>query len=471
MQSALSKKHALLLFICAFTVRALVMFFFIQPNNYYKQPDSPDYHNCALGIVLGTGMHRIDRPEPIFWRTPGYPPYLAFFYKMCGIRNLEFDGNSYAQCASIWIQILLASFIPIILFFLAYTLTHVYGIATILAWLAVIHPGLVLASTFLLTEGLAIIFFFLFLLFFYSLIFPLKKQRWYIPFVLAIICLSIYTWMRPMGEFIGYASAIILFFACTGPFRQRLMRSLLFAALFFATLFPWYYRNYKLTGEWFFCPTIGTYLNVFNAPKILRRTTGKSLIECHKIMGQRAAYASMQKQRELEGTGKYVCNNICKKASVPVCMSEPWYFIYDWFVENLKTTFDLYSYQLVTMANGSWWYDPIEEYLPDKIAACLYSEHVPRATRAVCWLEFVLAILLWVGLLSGFWIYFVQPLFTKKYNPPLQKLWLVTTPLIALCIGMTGGFGYARLRLPVEPLILILALTCWYYILIKKRDK
>jgi len=32
---------------------------------------------------------------------------------------------------------------------------------------------------------------------------------------------------------------------------------------------------------------------------------------------------------------------------------------------------------------------------------------------------------------------------------------------------MTGGFGYARLRLPVEALMIMLSLTTWYWILKK----
>lgn len=465
--SIISKKLAALLFISAFIIRAAVMFFFIQSNNYYKQPDSTDYHNCAISMAVGRGMHRIDSNDPIFWRTPGYPPFLAFFYRMCGLRSPSFDKNSYAQCAAIWVQIILSCFIPIILFLLAYTLTQINLIAHILAWISVIHPGLVLASVFLLSEGLALIFFFLFLLFFYRMIMR-KKGQWYL-LILAVLSLSAYTWMRPMGEFVGYFCALLLFFATSGSVKKRLFNTFLFGALFFATLFPWYYRNYKLTGEWFFCPTIGTYLNVFNAPKILRRTTGKNILECHKILSTQAAQAVHKKQVELQGTGKYVSNNVCKNVSVPICMSHPWYFIYDWMVESLKTTFDLYSYQLVTIANGSWWYDPIEEYLPDKIAACLYSQKVPLATRAICWLEFIFSIFVWIGMFSGMWIFVIRPLIKGNYKASLLRTWLTCIPLIGLCIGMTGGFGYARLRLPVEPLILILSLTFWYHIYKQQR--
>lgn len=465
--NAISLKQATALVLCSFVLRTLVMLFFVQPNMYYKQADSRDYHNCALGISLGTGMHRIDTKDPIFWRTPGYPWYLSFFYSWCGLKSAEFEKNSAAQSMALWVQIFLASFIPLILFYLGYICTHNIWISHALAWISVIHPGLVLASSFFLTEGLALIFFFLFLLFFFKLIFPQKDQKNWIDLLVAVGSLSIYTWMRPMGEFVGYFSALFLFFASVGSLKKRLFQTFLFGTLFFATLFPWYYRNYQLTNEWFFCPTIGTYLNVFNAPKILRRTTGKPLTECHKILGRQAGLAVMKERKKLAGTGLHVSNNACKSVSMPICINHPWYFIYDWIVECLKTTFDLYSYQLVAMANDSYWYDPIEEYLPDKIADCLWKERIPIASRVISWLEFISAILIWIGAAGSFWLYVIR---CKKYGTQFVKLWLLSIAMGGLCIGMTGGFGYARLRLPVEPLLLILSLIFWHWLLYTKKD-
>src|SRR3972149_8850084 len=117
--NTLSIKQSFLLCICAFLIRAVLMFYFIQPNEYYKQPDSGDYHSCTLSMVTGNGMYRLQTNDPIFWRTPGYPPFTAFFYWLCGAKSWQFTANSYAQCAAIWTQILISSFIPIVLFLLA----------------------------------------------------------------------------------------------------------------------------------------------------------------------------------------------------------------------------------------------------------------------------------------------------------------------------------------------------------------
>ena len=472
----LSLRNAITLFGCAFLVRALVMAFFIQPNEFYKQADSFDYHNSAMSMACGHGMHRLDTNEPIFWRTPGYPPYLAFFYRLFGISSYEFDTNGPAQQAALWFQIFLSSFIPIILFYLAFLLAQTYIIAIILSWITVFHPGLVLASTYLLSEGIALIFFYLFLLFLYRTVIPSQsnKNRWMPSIILAALSLSIYTWMRPMGEFVGYFSVVLLALFSIGPWKQKLKKGALFLVIFFVSLSPWYYRNYQLTGEYFFCPTIGTYLNCFSVPKILRRTLNKPIEECFKIAQQSAAVEVHKQKEKLHNTNLHVSNNVCKNVSLPIIARHPWYFIYDWTAEVIKTTFDLYTYQLIPMFNGSYWYDPIEEYLPEKITGCLYAHEMPWRARTVCWIEFIYALLLWIGLFAGLWVFIIRPLTNRKwiiqFTEQINWVWITTLPMIGIIVGMTGGFGYARLRLPAEPLLIILSLTFFYW-LYKRRQK
>lgn len=468
--NVLSYRHSILIFSTAFLIRACVMFFAIQPYGFYKQADSVDYHNCAVSIVTGHGMHRIDSQDPIFWRTPGYPPFLAFFYYLMGIKDYAFDKNSSAQCAAIWVQILFACCIPIILFYLAWILTQQQSLAFLIAWIATIHPGLVLASTYILTEGIALIFFYLFLLFLYKNC--IGHGGSYTTIIAAAVTLSIYTWMRPMGEIVGYISTLIIFFGGTDSFKTTAKKAVLFFTIFIITLAPWYWRNYQLTKELFFCPTIGNYLNCFSVPKILRRTLGRPLLECHQIALQDAGRESYRKRIALRGTGLHVSPEISKKVSLPIVMNYPGYFIYDWVIEVIKTTFDLYTYQMIPMLNDSYWYDPLEEFLPDKIADCLYKHPMPWYLRLLCWLELIGSLLLWIGLLAGFWVFVLHSYIAKKvpiFIKNRQRMWILCIPMIGILVGMTGGFGYARLRLPAEPLLIILSLTWWFWFVTKEK--
>lgn len=207
-----------MLFLITFALRAALFAFFMQHHSathvHYQQPDSTDYHQGAICIALGNGMSSPGSNQPIFWRTPGYPLYLAPFYAWFGINSFDFNANHAAHHAALWVQIFLCSLIPIILFYLAYVLTGIYLIAWLTAWISALHIGLILASTYLLTEGLSMIFFYLFLIFFYRLLlFDLPKRTQWLPLCLfAAATLSIYTWIRPMGEFVGLIAAVMLLF-------------------------------------------------------------------------------------------------------------------------------------------------------------------------------------------------------------------------------------------------------------------
>jgi hypothetical protein len=455
-----------LLFGCAFFIRAAIFIWFIQPGQYYQQPDSIDYHNCALSMALGTGMHRPDTLEPIFWRTPGYPLYLAIFYNWFGIRYVDFPNNTYAQHTAIWGQIFLSSFIPCIILLLALVITNSFPLALIASWITVFHSGFVLASNYILTEGIALIFFYLFLLFLCKLLILHKEKISFFWLVSCALMLGVYTWIRPMGECVAIIAALILILFMQTSFKKRMYNGLLFFLIFFATISPWYIRNFNLTGELFFCPTIGTYFNCFCVPKILRRTLKFPIEDCLKIAQQSAAKEAYKKKLALHGTGKFVSPAICKKVSLPIVMQYPWFFFIDWTKEVIKTTFDLYASQLVSIANGTFFYDPIEEFLGEKIKACLYTQPMPFAMRLPCWIELFYAILLWIGLFYGFWIFVIKKIIHLKNSNAESKqnlaLWIACILICIAVIAPTGGFGYARLRLPIEPILIILSLASWF---------
>ncbi len=489
-----NKKNLSLLVFAALFVRAAVFFIYIQHEERYHQPDSNDYHVYAATIVL-------NQPMPRYWRMPGYPLYLSIFYHFFGLQPGAFSANSPAQKAAIWGQVFINSFIPLVLFFLAYTLTASYAIAWILAWLSVIHLGLVLASTYLLTEGLALIFFYLFLLFFYKSFraygeqqeetsfyqaltktsFPKNPaiQHPSIHLALAALFLCISTWMRPMGIFVAIVAAFILLVCAQDRFMQKLKKITLFLGLFFASIAPWYIRNYQKTGHIFFCPLFGIYLNAFTAPRILRDVHHLPLEKTWRYL-QHQLSDKIQKDIQHKGLTNitpYTKNLpipelLAGAISWPIVLAHPWFATMEWFKEVFISTFDLYSYQLIAFVKNTFKSDPLEAFLSERLAECLYKQPAPLVVRILCWLEFIWALFLWMGIIAGIWL-FIARTTIKKFQvsdqcKALGGLWLKTGLLIGAALVMTGGFGYARLRLPVEPLIIILALTAWMYLLRKE---
>ncbi len=470
---SITKQYLFLLFITALAVRALTFYGYIAPTNFYKQADSIDYHNGALCIKHGFGMHRPDTGAPIFWRTPGYPLYLSIFYSIFGSKDFTFDGASTAQKASIWFQIFLSAFVPILLLFLALALTQSSWIAKITAWTSVFHLGLVLASTHLLTEAISIIPFYLFLFYFYQSFSAIFEQthehRWIKNLIIAAIMLALYAWFRPMGQFVAILSALIIMLFAQDNWKLKLKKSALLLLTFFACISPWYIRNYQLTGSWFFCPMFGAYLNSFCAPRIKAEVDGVELINAWRQLGTRAELTYRQQAPLLRKVGLALPKEfVCGQIAWPIFLAHPWLALYDWIREVLKTTFDLYSSQLVACVKKCCHYDPMIEYLSEKIQDCLYKTPMPWPMRIVVFFELIYMLLLWTGLFGGLWLFMIIPLIRGfNVSNTLKEqfgFWIKITPMIAGVLFMTGGFGYARLRLPIEPLMIILSLTFWLYI-------
>ncbi len=475
--------HYLIFFLAAFAVRALTFEFYIKPQERYCQADSRDYHNCAFCISHGYGMH-YPHGQPIFWRTPGYPWYLSYFYKQYDAeqtlisvgpnKQTKTDFRSYAvpQQKSIWVQILLSSLLPILILHLALAVTDLLPVAWICASISVWHIGFVLASTYLLTDALAMLLFIGFLIAFYRSIEQKKNALRYAAS--AALLLAAYTWMRPMGQFVALAS-VVLFLLTRDNLQDKGKKTALFALLFSAALAPWFMRNQKLTGSFFFCPLFGLYLNVFNAPKILSRVAKIPLKEAHSQLTAAAHQLTQEAQLQARLRGKVACGElVALETALPLIKQHPGYFIYDWSVEVLKTTFDLYSSQLVAFAQNCFRWDPLVEYLDEKIANCLWRGSIFGATRCIAWLEFFGSFVIWIGLLIGTIQVLVAPLLQRRslrflFEDTFRQSWFLALNFIGIVLLQTGGFGYARLRLPVEPLILILGVTFWWLRYSKKR--
>ena len=458
-----------MLVILAFILRAATFFFYVQHNERYHQPDSNDYHTGAVTLGVGKGFTK-PNGQPVFWRTPGYGWYLSWFYKYYGIKSSAFEKNTDAQKAALWVQILLSSCIPVIIFFLILTLINSLTIAWITAWISVFHLGFVLASTFLLTESLALIFFYLFLIFFYKSFRVIGEEpngkSWIKNLIIAALFLGITTWIRPMGEFVAIACCILILLFAQDNWKLKLKKISLFFCIFYLTIVPWCIRNYQWSGKWFYTPMMGTYLNVFIAPKVLRDVHNIPLQKTWELQQKAASQQALKSFPAAQQSGKaLVLEYEAGKVALPIIIAHPFLAAYEWMKEVFKTAFDIYSSQLVAFANETFKWDPLEEFLFEKIALALYKQPMALWMRLICWLDFIFTLLLWIGIFAGMVVFWLIPL-CKKFNVPssikaMGGLWLKSMFLIGSIIFMTGGFGYARLRLPVEPLMIMLSLTFW----------
>lgn len=452
----------------AFVIRFFVFATYLSQEERYCQADSMDYHNCACCITHGFGM-TFPNGKPIFWRTPGYPAYISLFYSPHH-KSAGFTDHYAEHYKAIIIQIVMCALLPYFVYTLSFILTGSYLVSALTAGVSIFHPGFILASGYLLTDALAQLFFVLFMCCFFASFSLFGEPRPYAYSSSLLLCaaallLAMYTWMRPMGQFIAFFSLFLLLFS-KNKWRSKLKEGTLFMLLFLAALSPWFFRNYKLTGNVFFCPLFGLYLNVFNAPKILSRITPLTLKEAHQKLTYEAAQLTRKEIESYKQLGKkqIVCGElICLQTALPLILRHPLYFLYDWMTEVIKTTFDLYASQLVSLEHNCFKWDPLVEFLPEKIQDCLYKKELPWFLRFIAFLEFAFSLWIWVGILAGIWAFFIQAWWCKTSCLYQQALWIKTLFLIGALVIQTGGFGYARLRLPIEPLIIMLGIYYWFF--------
>jgi hypothetical protein len=459
----------------AFILRAATFEWYLQHKGRYRQPDSFDYHYIAVGLKHDKGAVRLDNGQPLFWRTPGYSYFLKPFYTKKP--TVQFETYQTEHKRALWLQIILCSLIPLLVFFLALQLTHVATIAWAAAWITALHPGFIFASGYLLTDALAHLIFTCFLIYFYRTFTladthdaPEPKNILFV-LICAALLLGLYTWFRPIGRYFMFISCLLLALS-TMPLIKKVTRILMFSATFFIVIAPWYIRNYQATGMYFFCPMSGPYLQTFMAPKIMRAAHGTPLLDALDKLNREAAEECMRQRKlyALTHPGKtYPQEFACHIVAQPWCNNHPFYFAREWLREVQKTTFDLYTTQYVAFTNNTFFYDPPEEFLSEKLADALYKAKIPVWMRVLVWLELLFMILLWIGLLAGCYYYVLIPCIAYirgRRIPEAYSLmwdtWIKAGFFIAGMLIMTGGFGYARLRMPIDPLMFILSLTFWY---------
>jgi len=501
------KKFLLLLFAISFFIRALVFYGYLSRDHHYWQVDSHTYHKVALQIADGEGITNHDG-SPHFYRLPGYPLFLGLCYKIFGE----------SKVAALWIQVLLASLIPILIFFLSLVLfPSFFLLARVVSLYSCVHLGLVLYSGFFMTESLFLFFFLIFLILFFSCMLTKKRPKnikkseddrflympdpgcTSVPFVqwhekhfgkqirqsllkqykqsakfesyyqrllFAGLALGVASLVRPVGHYLMFVTFLLLLFFVTS-WQQKFQHSFLIFLGWFLPISFWLLRNLVLTGHLFFHTLPGGHFLYLSAARVAMHVHDTSYQHARKILEKNVTERIKtftaehgRRPQEIEDC------TIKERLALEYFFKAPLITLKHWMTDMFRTMFSLYSAELLYLEAGR---KDVEYFEKGRSWQSMFERYLVPNTKNL-WLKSIIwsEIALYLFVLLGFLLFSLQAFASCNWLF-LYKLG-IALPYMMLFIVISLAGGYARMRLPVEPLLLIFSFAFWVR-LFEKRDQ
>jgi len=428
------------LFLLAFIVRALVFGGYLSKNQRYWQVDSGYYHEIATQIADGNGI-TTSNGTPSFYRLPGYSLFLSACYAILG------KSKEHA----LWLQVALASFIPVLIMLLCLILFPGHMLlARGVGLYSAIHLGLVLYSGFFMTETLFILTLLLFMLLFFS------KLHLFSGIVLG--CASM---IRPVGHYLIVLALLLIVFS-SDRIREKLRYGLALVCGWLVVVSPWLIRNYALAGSIFFHTLPGGHFLYLSAARVAMHAHNVSYWEARDLLSVEVEEKISQREVEL----KKKLNEIerCREhisLAVHYFKKYPLLALKNWLTDMMRTSLSLYSAEIVFLESGR---KEIDYFNKERTIWSMFKRHFIPQTDKV-WLKIVVwgEIILFFFILLGFAMNACRWLWNLvHYRLTDNYVWIRVLPFMCLFIFISLSGGYARMRLPIEPLLIIMSLQYWF---------
>jgi hypothetical protein len=435
------KYFLILLFLASLAVR--VVFFSAYTRHHIAENlvfDAEQYHHVALQIAHGNGITTKDG-MPNFYRLPGYPLFLGACY-VANNDNVEM---------TLWVQVILASIIPLLIWVLGMVMfPSVPLVACGASLLSVFHLGLVLYAGMLLSESFFLFFFLLFLILFFAALTVDRSSMWLMAS--AGLILGLASLIRAIGPYvIALSFMLIVIFCATWRVRVRMMATL--GSCWLLIVGVWLVRNFLLTGAIFFHTLPGLHFLQYSAVYTVMDHDDLDYFQAKKKV--LAAWEKMIDDEE-RASGKklseYERYARAERLAFRILVAHPLNALKHACTHILRTCGTLNSTLLLYVPRGtvygkdaSLWFK-IKLYLTPRVLD-------PWLIPIIYW-ELVLSLFIVVGMM----LVLVRALWDRY----ACRIAVMILPFVILFVGITLAYGCARLRLPVEPLLLLGAVYGWF---------
>jgi 4-amino-4-deoxy-L-arabinose transferase-like glycosyltransferase len=427
---------ALWIFLLALLVRGGFFVCILDGPEVILQPDSRMYISLSQGLLKNGTLAYPGTPQvPSADRTPGYPAFVAAILWM-------FGGSLLAVS---FIQILVDALTCALVFNLGEQLWPGSGFLS--GILASLNLGMITYSHFILNDSL---FLFVFLVFLIGLVRYLGEPSWMLSVLLGL-ALGAATMIRPVITYLPLILMPFLAGALMVKHHDRFLpaagKALTVGIVFVICLAPWMARNYSHYGRWSLTAQSGEHLLQYIVPFTWQYSKGVPFIEGMKQTSDAFKEKAAKANLDLKKASPFEVSDFQVEMAIDYLGEEPKTAIAKaWFFGMAK---NLFAPSIIDFS-----------YLLDiERPHFFYTEGRTTLERAwnfvtgmkgwFAWAVIGSMVLLVLSRTVQVWglIY----LFRRK---PWEGFFLVL--IVGYFLIVSGPVGYAKYRLPFEPILIVL---------------
>jgi 4-amino-4-deoxy-L-arabinose transferase-like glycosyltransferase len=284
----------------------------------------------------------------------------------------------------------------------------------------------------------------------------IKNMLW------AGLFLGLASLFRPVGHYLLVLAGFMLLFS-HDSWRRKLVKFITFAIAWFLPVSFWLIRNVLLTGHLFFHTLPGGHFLYLSAARVVMHTQQRSYKEARQYLHDEVRQELDKKEHELGHPLLEIEScKVHEQLAITYFKQHPLIALKNWYTDMLRTMFSLYSAELLYLESGR---QPIDYFkkersLWDMIKRYLFPQTDSWILRGIVWLE----ILTFLMTIVGFCCYIVLALWCalrRKFE--LLCVLCKGLPFMVLFIVIALSGGYARMRLPIEPLLIIQSFSFLLY--------
>lgn len=263
-----TKRSLIVVFLFALIIRGIVFFQVLDHPEVILQPDSSSYVSLAQGLIKYGTLCLVDEPtNPDVERMPGYPVFVSAILRL-------FQGS---LLAVIIVQIIVDAMSCVIICRLGDLLWD--GIGLLCGILACLNLGMITYSQFILTDSLFLFVFMVSLILVFKIV---DKGKWKHSVALGA-AIGIASMIRPVVIYLPtLMMPLLLVFLILKRGAKPVMAALkvsLIAIMFLITISPWMMRNYIHYGHFAMMSQSGVHSLEYIVPFVWQYSKGIPFIE------------------------------------------------------------------------------------------------------------------------------------------------------------------------------------------------